>query len=302
MITHKYRTVDVPVAGGLMRVGVWDPIEVAAGEWVPDVLVVHGITASHLAWPFVVSQLPGRRVIAPDLRGRGSSSTLVGSAGMRAHAADLVAVLDALGAESVPVIGHSMGGFVAVVFAHFAPERGAQLVLVDGGLPLDAPADLAPEQLVQAILGPTAQRLSMTFESVSAYLDFWRAHPAIGPAWSSEVATYFAYDLVPTEGGLRSATSLTTTTEDTIDMNTGSALPEALEALGRCDKPVVFVSVPRGLQNETPGLYAPEYLERALAKCPVVRHGPLPDLNHYTVVMGEVGAAALGEVLRAELG
>src|SRR5690606_16543776 len=127
------------------RVGVWDPIEVAAGEQAPDVLVVHGITASHLAWPFVVSQLPGKRVIAPDLRGRGSSSTLVGSAGMRAHAADLVAVLDALGAESVPVIGHSMGGFVAVVFAHVAPERVSQLVLVDGGLPLDAPADLAPD-------------------------------------------------------------------------------------------------------------------------------------------------------------
>lgn len=302
MITHKYRTVDVPVAGGLMRVGVWDPIEVAPGAVINDVLVAHGVTSSHLAWPFVVSQLPATRVIAPDLRGRGSSSDLKGPAGMRAHAADLVAVLDTFGIDSLPVVGHSMGGFVAVVFAHYAPERVSRLVLVDGGLPLDAPAGLAPEQLVQAILGPTAERLSMTFDSVTDYLSFWREHPAFVEDWTPETETYFAYDLVPTEGGLRSATSLNTTTEDTIDMNTGRDLPDALDALADCKKPVVFVSVPRGLRDETPGLYAPDYLERVLGEYPAVRHVALTDLNHYTVVMGEAGAAALGEVLRTELG
>ncbi len=302
MITHRYRTVDVPVTGGALRVGVWDPIEVAEGATVPSALAVHGITSSHLAWPLVVSQLPGVRVIAPDLRGRGSSRDIDGPAGMRTHAADLLAVLDELGVSSLPVIGHSMGAFVAVVFAHLAPSRVERLVLVDGGLPLDAPAELEPRELVRAILGPTAERLSMRFASVAEYLDFWRAHPAFAQDWSPEVETYFAYDLVPAGEALRSATSLATTTEDTIDMNTGTVLGEALSALAEWGRPVAFASVPRGLRDETPGLYAPAHLGRMLERYPTVRHTALPELNHYTVVMSARGAAALGEVLRAELG
>ena len=302
MITHKYRTLDVLVSGGSMRVGVWDPIEVAEGAAVPSVLAVHGITSSHLAWPFVVAQLPGVRVIAPDLRGRGSSRTIEGSAGMRAHAADLIAVLDALEVSSLPVIGHSMGAFVAVVFAHVAPTRVDRLVLVDGGLPLDTPAGLDPEDLVRAILGPTAERLSMRFASVAEYLDFWRVHPAFALDWSPELDTYLAYDLVPAGEMLRSATTLETTTEDTIDMNMGTVLGEALDSLAGWGNPVAFVSVPRGLRDETPGLYAPAHLGRMLERYPAVRHTALPDFNHYTVLLGARGAEALGEVLRRELG
>ena len=60
---------------------------------------MHGITASHRAWPAVVAALPGVRVVAPDLRGRGRSNSLPGPYGMGAHADDLAAVLDALGVE-----------------------------------------------------------------------------------------------------------------------------------------------------------------------------------------------------------
>lgn len=302
MITHRYRTIDVPVEGGTLRVGVWDPIEAGEGSLAPDVLLVHGVTSSHLAWPFVVSQLPGTRVIAPDLRGRGASHAVSGPAGMRAHAEDLLAVLDALAVSSVPVIGHSMGAFVAVALAHEAPERVSQLVLVDGGLPLDAPPGLEPEALVAAILGPTAERLSMRFDCVMDYLDFWREHPAFRADWSLELERYFAYDLVPDGDALRSATSLQTTTDDTIDLNTGTFLADAFDGLAGWGRPVLFVSVPRGLRDETPGLYAPDYLARVLSSRPYIRHLALPDLNHYTVVLGRRGAAELGSVLRDELG
>lgn len=302
MITHKYRTVDVLVDGGSLRVGVWDPIEVGENTDVPSVLAVHGVTSSHLAWPFVVSQLPATRVIAPDLRGRGSSNTVVGTSGMRVHATDLETVLDFFGMKSIPVIGHSMGGFVAVMLAHVAPSRVERLVLIDGGLPFDVPAGLDPGQLVQAILGATADRLRMHFESVAEYLDYWRRHPAFaGAAWSSEVEAYFAYDLTPMGAQLRSATSLQTTIDDTIDMNTGTALTEALDALARSTSPVLFVTVPRGLSDEPPGLYPPQYLSRILPRMPAVRHVALDDLNHYTVVMSQQGAVQLGAVLRSEL-
>lgn len=106
---------------------------------------------------------------------------------------------------------------------------------------------------------------------------------------------------MPLDTELLPATSLETVTEDTIDMNTGSTLPEALASLDSWQKPVTFVSVPRGLRDETPGLYAPTHLERMLAEYPAIHHLHLDDLNHYTVVLSTDGADALGSALRAAL-
>ena len=81
---------------------------------------------------------------------------------------------------------------------------------------------------------------------------------------------------------LRSATSYPTMAEDTLDMNTGTALP-------------------RGLQNEEPGLYAPAHITRLLRDFPQVEHEHLDDLNHYTVVMSQRGAQALAPLVRSGL-
>lgn len=295
MSAHEYRTVEVAVPGGDLHVGVWDPVEPRRA----DVLLVHGVTASHLAWPFVVDGLPGVRAVAPDLRGRGRSNGLAGAAGLRAHAADLLATLDALGIERILVVGHSMGAFVSVVFAHLYPDRVSRLVLVDGGMPLDAPADLDADELVAAILGPTAARLSMRFADEVEYLDFWRQHPAFRADWTPELETYLSYDLVDDgEGALRPATSYRTTVDDTVDMNTGTGVADALAGLRH---PTRLLTVPRGLQNEEPGLYAPAHLARVLAEAPDVRHVRLDGFNHYTVVMSPSGAEAVAAVVREEL-
>ncbi|MET0736035.1 MAG: alpha/beta fold hydrolase [Microbacterium sp.] len=295
MTTHTYRTLDVPVAGGDLRVGVWDP----PGERTTDVLLIHGVTSSHLAWPFVVDRLPGVRAIAPDLRGRGASSDLGGPAGMKAHADDLAAVLDALGIERILVVGHSMGAFVSVVFAHLHPERVTRLVLVDGGLPLDVPAGLDADTMVATILGPTAARLSMRFADVDEYLEFWRAHPAFRDAWTPELERYLAYDLVDdAAGALRPATSYETTADDTVDMNTTSTVADALAELRH---PTRMLTAPRGLQDEEPGLYSGRHLESVLAAHPEVVHERVSDLNHYTVVMSDAGADAVAAVVREEL-
>ena len=296
-MSHQYRTIDVPVEGGALRAGVWDPTDAATGA--PTVLLVHGVTASHLAWPFVVDRLPGVRVIAPDLRGRGRSNGVEGSAGMAAHASDLAALLGALGIEQTVVVGHSMGGFVSVVFAHLHPERVSRLLLVDGGLPLDVPAGLSTDELVAGILGPTAARLSMRFADAGAYLDFWRQHPAFTGAWTPELERYLAYDLVDDgAGAFRPATSYATTADDTLDMNTGSALPAALAGL---QHPTRLITVPRGLQNEPPGLYAPEHLDRLLAQYPGVDHERIDGFNHYTIVMSPAGADVVSAAVREEL-
>lgn len=292
---RHYRTIDVPVAGGELRVGVWE----ADAADAPTVLLVHGVTSSHLAFAFLVDELPDVRIVAPDLRGRGRSNPLAGPAGLRAHAADLAATLDALGIERPLVVGHSMGAFVAVVFADTYPDRVAGLVLIDGGLPLDVPAELDADALVSRILGPTAARLSMRFGSTGDYRRFWREHPAFRRDWSPQLEAYLDYDLVPDgRGSLRPATSYQVTVDDTVDMNTGTALAEAL---ARLRHPTRLVTAPRGLQDESPGLYSSGYLAALLPRHPGVRHERLDDVNHYTIVMSDAGAQAVARILREEL-
>jgi lipase len=291
---HTYRTIDVPVSGGLLRVGIWDP----EGEAHADVLAVHGVTASHLAWPFVVDRLPGVRVIAPDLRGRGRSNAIVRPAGMAAHAADLTAVLDALAVRRVLVAGHSMGAFVALVFAHDHPDRVSRLVLIDGGLPLDIPEGLAPDETIRLVLGPTAERLAMRFASTEDYLDFWRAHPAFRRDWSPLLEDYLAYDLVGDAPELRPATRYHTLEEDSIDQNSGVAIADALVGLRH---PTVLLTAERGLLDQVPALYASDRLPGLLRAHPGLRHEAVADVSHYTIVLSERGADAVASVIAREL-
>lgn len=295
MTARSYEALDVPVDGGSLRVGVWDDGTPDA----PTVLLVHGVTSSHLAFAFLVERLPGVRIIAPDLRGRGASNGVTGPAGMAAHAADLAATLDRLGVARTAVVGHSMGAFVSVVFADLYPQRVSRLVLVDGGLPLDVPPGLDADTLVSSILGPTATRLSMRFASRAQYQDFWREHAAFRDDWSPELERYLDYDAVPDgDGGFRPATSYRTTLDDTVDLNAGTALTGALTRLRH---PARLLTAPRGLQDERPGLYSTEYLARLLPGYPGVRHERLHGVNHYTVLLSEAGAALVAAVVRAEL-
>jgi pimeloyl-ACP methyl ester carboxylesterase len=295
-VSRPPTAVDVPVDGGMLRVGVWEADRPDA----PTALLVHGVTSSHLAWAHVAERLPGVRLIAPDLRGRGRSNTVAGPAGMAAHAADLAAVLDHLGIERTAVVGHSMGGFVSVVLADLHPERVSQLLLVDGGLPLDVPDGIAPDALVALILGPTADRLRMRFASADEYLDFWRDHPAFRGAWTPELEEYLRYDLdAADDGALRPATTYETVVDDTVDMNTGTALPEGL---ARLRHPAHLLTVPRGLQDETPGLYSEAHLERLLPAHPALRHTRVEGFNHYTIVMSPQGADVLAPVIADAVG
>lgn len=292
----RYRTVDVAVAGGDLRVGVWEPQSQEADAALP-VLLIHGVTASHLTWPLVAERLPESRLIAPDLRGRGRSSTLTGPAGLAAHARDLVAALDALEVERAVVVGHSMGAFVALVLGELHPERVARIVLVDGGLPLDVPAGLSHEEVIQRVLGPTADRLAMRFASVESYLDFWRAHPAFQRDWSPALEAYLAYDLVGEKPDLRPATRYATLEEDSIDQNTGGAIHDALAALRH---PTTLMTAERGLLDQVPALYGHDRLPGLLAAHPGLQHVPVAAVNHYTIVLSERGADAVAAVVRAQ--
>lgn len=69
----------------------------------------------------------------PDLRGHGRSSRPADGYAMDDHAADVLALMDALGIRTATVVGHSMGSLVAQRVAARAPDRVERLVLVGGG-------------------------------------------------------------------------------------------------------------------------------------------------------------------------
>ncbi len=99
----------------------------------PALLLVNGYAATAADWdPTFVAELgKAFRVICPDNRGVGASEPGdLGGLTIDAMAADLEALLDALELERAPVVGWSMGGFVAQRLALRAPERVAALALL----------------------------------------------------------------------------------------------------------------------------------------------------------------------------
>jgi pimeloyl-ACP methyl ester carboxylesterase len=291
----RYDTFAVEVDGGTLQVGRW-------GTGRPVVVAAHGITGTHRAFRALAEQL-GEEVtlLAPDLRGRGRSNQVSGPFSMAAHADDLVAVLYHVGVQRAMIVGHSMGGFVAVVTAHRHPERVERLVLVDGGLPLElGPLAGRPvDEIVAAVIGPALQRLRMTFPSTAAYLDFWRQHPALGRDWNDYCEDLYSYDLEGEGSALRSGVREAAVLADADSQLLQDDIPAALGALRH---PAVLLRAPAGMLGTEPGLYPDAWLADWHQRIPELRSLLVPEVNHYTILLTERGARAVARQVREELG
>ena len=103
------------------------------------VLLVHGFPFAHAIWDAQNNALAAiARVIRLDLRGAGMSSVPEGPYLMERLAADIAVLLDALGIERAALVGHSMGGYVALAFSRMFTERVERLALVSSRLAADA--------------------------------------------------------------------------------------------------------------------------------------------------------------------
>jgi 3-oxoadipate enol-lactonase len=100
------------------------------GQGMPVVLL-HGFPFRGVIWHEQQERLSDRyRVIAPDLRGHGQSPAPPGVYEMELLARDVLALLDALLVEKAVILGHSMGGYVALAAWKLAPDRFVGLGLI----------------------------------------------------------------------------------------------------------------------------------------------------------------------------
>ncbi|MBI1752671.1 MAG: alpha/beta fold hydrolase [Acidobacteria bacterium] len=104
------------------------------------ILFVHGFPLNRGCWSSQVDGFKHRnRVIAPDLRGFGASEPRLGPASMDLFASDLFALCQHLKTGPVILVGHSMGGYVALAFAKAFPLFLRGLVLVGTRAGADPP-------------------------------------------------------------------------------------------------------------------------------------------------------------------
>ena len=105
----------------------------AAGEG-PLLVLLHGITSTSDAWREVMPQLAERyTVIAPDMIGHGRSAKPRGDYSLGAYAAGVRDLLAVLGFERGTIVGHSLGGGIAMQFSYLFPEYVERMALISSG-------------------------------------------------------------------------------------------------------------------------------------------------------------------------
>jgi pimeloyl-ACP methyl ester carboxylesterase len=151
-------------------------------------LLVHGLGGNRRTWDRVIGALAARHtVIALDLPGHGESDAPAGDYSIGAHASALRDLLVALGHRSATIVGHSLGGGVAMQFAYQFPDRTDRLVLISsGGLgtqvsPVLRAVTLPGAETVVAGVARLPQALTRWLLSAASMLPGLVARPDAGP-------------------------------------------------------------------------------------------------------------------------
>ena len=162
--TFKSRSVASPEGAGIF---------VRFGGAGPVVVLLHGYAETSDSWgPLAAELVKSYTVVVPDLRGMGHSSRPAGGYDKKTQAADIRAVVTALGYDRTAVVSHDIGIMVAYAYAARYADKVERLVVMDAPLPGVAPWDdivRNPALWHFNFRGPDAERLVQGRERI--YLD-----------------------------------------------------------------------------------------------------------------------------------
>lgn len=203
-MARRIPEVRTVVAGGLAhRVLEWGE----ASDDAPTVFFVHGFLDCGASFGWLVDELPAHyHCVAPDLRGHGGTEW-VGKGGYYHffdYVRDLRDLVDRLAGERLVLVGHSMGGGVASLFAGSWPEALEKLVLIEGLGPAEESYDDGPGRVRRWLrelrnVEGRGPRTFATLEQVAVRLD--RLWPSLRPEQTMELAGWMTTE--GPEGGFR---------------------------------------------------------------------------------------------------
>jgi lipase len=224
----------------------------------PAVLALHGLTSTSEVWRALADALPGTRIIAPDLPGRGGSVDVRVGPGLAGHAAAVVRLADALDLDQVTVVGHSMGAFLGPLVAAGLGGRVRKVVLLDGGVAPE-PSLLVRRPVVRAAFELQVRQLARRWRDVDSFVKAVEGKATANrPDLHPRMLEWAGYMLSGPPGHLCPRVDPRRLVADAVDTLAGSATLPALAAL---DVPV-HVMVARNGRDDTAG---PFISDRAMA-------------------------------------
>jgi pimeloyl-ACP methyl ester carboxylesterase len=161
----------------------------------PVVVLIHGYAETSDSWaPLAAELVDSYTVVVPDLRGIGRSSRPAGGYDKKTQAADIRAVVLALGHDRASVVSHDVGIMVAYAYAAIYPDKVERLVVMDAPIPGIAPWDEIvrnPALWHFSFHGPDAERLVEGRERI--YLDrIWNDFSGDPTKPDEETRAYYA--------------------------------------------------------------------------------------------------------------
>jgi pimeloyl-ACP methyl ester carboxylesterase len=125
-----------------------------AGDSAVPVVLVHGINMTAAVWDGLVERLgKDRRVVTLDLRGHGES-VMTGPFDANGYAADVLAVMDAVGIERAHLVGTSFGGPVVATVAATHPDRVASISAIGSAVSAEGAVDIDAGIAMMREVGP----------------------------------------------------------------------------------------------------------------------------------------------------
>ena len=270
---------------GEVELAIW-----RSGSGEDPAICLHGITAQHRTFNAAARYLASSRsLVGVDLRGRGDSEKPESGYGLEVHARDVIRVLDHLGLEDAVIVGHSMGGFVALQTAVSFPSRVRALVLLDSGWPRveAAPEEMSEEQkqeagAIEEGLERAFRRLDMTFESPEDYLNFWFPNQNLRlEDLPPDLADYYLYDLAQVEGGYSPKASRAAAEEDSSSVFSDAPTLEELRGVG-C--PVALVRASEGFFPGADPLVSDDIRDAMVGALDLRSDTRIEGANHYTML------------------